>query len=389
MIDLVKLTLAAGDGGEGKVSFRREKFVTKGGPDGGDGGDGGSVIIRSVAGMTTLRDYAGVKLFKAQGGENGGRRKKFGEKGADKILEVPVGTVVYLLAENQTALKRRHNSLIGNDLLGGGKYYLESENQGIPPRDPDDQLTPLEEKAELFVFDSPDQEFLVCHGGKGGRGSVHFKSSTKTTPLEAEYGGFGEQKLVQLELKLLADLGLVGFPNAGKSTFLSKVTKANPKIANYPFTTIEPNLGIMYLGSGQGKEELVIADIPGLIEGASAGKGLGLDFLRHIENCQALMFILYLDESVIFDENVSDQQKAELLWQQYEQLKKELGDYSSKLLEKTSLLTVNKIDLYTAKQIDIFRSYFIDKDMNVIFFSTVTNEGLAEVKKAINKSLIQ
>jgi len=389
MIDLVKLTLAAGDGGEGKVSFRREKFVTKGGPDGGDGGDGGSVIIRSVAGMTTLRDYAGVKLFKAQGGENGGRRKKFGEKGADKILEVPVGTVVYLLAENQTALKRRHNSLIGNDLLGGGKYYLESENQGIPPRDPDDQLMPLEEKVELFVFDSPDQEFLVCHGGKGGRGSVHFKSSTKTTPLEAEYGGFGEQKLVQLELKLLADLGLVGFPNAGKSTFLSKVTKANPKIANYPFTTIEPNLGIMYLGSGQGKEELVIADIPGLIEGASAGKGLGLDFLRHIENCQALMFILYLDESVIFDENVSDQQKAELLWQQYEQLKKELGDYSSKLLEKTSLLTVNKIDLYTAKQIDIFRSYFIDKDMNVIFFSTVTNEGLAEVKKAINKSLIQ
>lgn len=388
MIDLVKLTLAAGDGGEGKVSFRREKFVTKGGPDGGDGGDGGSVIIRSVAGMTTLRDYAGVKLFKAQGGENGGRRKKFGEKGADKILEVPVGTVVYLLAENQTASKRRHNSLIGNDLLGGGKYYLESENQGIPLRDPDEELRLLEEKLELFVFDSPDQEFLVCHGGKGGRGSVHFKSSTKTTPLEAEYGGFGERKLVQLELKLLADLGLVGFPNAGKSTFLSKVTKANPKIANYPFTTIEPNLGIMYLGSGQGKEELVIADIPGLIEGASTGKGLGLDFLRHIENCQVLMFILYLDESVIFDENVSDQQKALMLWQQYEQLKKELGDYSSKLLEKPSILTINKIDLYTAKQIDIFRSYFIDKEVNVIFFSTVTNEGLAEVKKAINKSLI-
>lgn len=387
MIDLVKLTLAAGDGGDGKVSFRREKFVTKGGPDGGDGGDGGSVIVRSIAGMTTLRDYAGVKLFKAQGGENGGRRKKFGEKGADKILEVPVGTVIYLVAENKTANKRRNNSLISNDLLSGGKYYLEEENQGIPPRDLDNQLELLEEKIELFVFDSADQEFLICHGGKGGRGSVHFKSSVKTTPLEAEYGGFGEQKLVYLELKLLADLGLVGFPNAGKSTFLSKVTKANPKIANYPFTTIEPNLGIMYLGSGQGKEELVVADVPGLIEGASKGKGLGLDFLRHIENCQVLMFILYLDESVIFDESISDQQKATMLWQQYEQLKKELGDYSSKLLEKPSILTVNKIDLYTAEQIDIFRSYFRDKDMNVIFFSTVTNAGLEEVKKAISKTI--
>ena len=367
MIDLVKLTLAAGDGG--------------------DGGDGGSVMVRSVAGMTTLRDYAGVKLFKAQGGENGGRRKKFGEKGADKILEVPVGTVIYLIAENKTAHKRRNNSLISNDLLSGGKYYLEEENQGVPVRDFDNQLELLEEKLELFVFDSPDQEFLICHGGKGGRGSVHFKSSVKTTPLEAEYGGFGEQKLVYLELKLLADLGLVGSPNAGKSTFLSKVTKANPKIANYPFTTIEPNLGIMYLGSGQGKEELVVADVPGLIEGASKGKGLGLDFLRHIENCQVLMFILYLDESVIFDESISDQQKAVMLWQQYEQLKKELGDYSLQLLEKSSILTVNKIDLYTAKQIDIFRSYFIDKDMNVIFFSTATNAGLEEVKKAIAQTI--
>lgn len=386
MIDLVKLTLAAGNGGDGKVSFRREKFVTKGGPDGGDGGDGGSIIIRSVAGMTTLRDYAGVKLFKAQSGKPGGRRKKFGEKGANKILEVPVGTVVYLIAENKVANKRRHNSLISDDLLGGGRYYLEKESEGIPPRDLDNQLDLIQEKVELFIFDLADQEFLVCHGGRGGRGNVHFKSSTKTTPLEAEYGGFGEQKLVHLELKLLADLGLVGFPNAGKSTFLSKVTKANPKIANYPFTTIEPNLGIMYLGSGRGKEELVIADIPGLIEGASEGKGLGLDFLRHIENCQILMFILYLDESVIFDETLTDKKKSLMLWQQYEQLKKELGNYSSKLLEKPSILTVNKIDLYTAKQIDIFRSYFNDKDMNVIFFSTVTNEGLEEVKKTIVKT---
>ncbi|KKQ07464.1 MAG: GTPase obg, partial [Candidatus Pacebacteria bacterium GW2011_GWF1_36_5] len=220
-----------------------------------------------------------------------------------------------------------------------------------------------------------------------GRGSVHFKSSVKTTPMEAGYGGFGDQKLVQLELKLLADLGLVGFPNAGKSTFLSKVTKANPKIANYPFTTIEPNLGIMYLGSGQSKEELVVADIPGLIEGASKGKGLGLDFLRHIENCKSLMFILYLDEETIFDEKISDAKKAQMLWEQYEQLRKELNDYDPKMLKKRSIVTINKIDIYTPKQIDTFRSYFTKKDTDVILFSMFTNEGLSEVTKAIAKTV--
>lgn len=383
MIDLVKLTLAAGDGGDGKVSFRREKFVTKGGPDGGDGGDGGSILIRSVAGMTTLRDYAGVSLYKASRGQNGGRRKKFGEKGESKVLEVPVGTVIYLLAENNVAKKRRNNSLLAADSLSGGKYYLEDENQGIPPRDPDDQLETLDEKLELHTFQTAGQELLICQGGRGGRGSVHFKSSTKTTPLEAEYGGFGERKYVQLELKLLADVGLVGLPNAGKSTFLSKVTKANPKIANYPFTTIEPNLGIMYVGADQGREELIIADIPGLIEGASQGKGLGLDFLRHIENCQSLMFVLYLDEMVVFDAALSEAKKAELLWQQYEQLRTELENYSVKMLQKRAIVTVNKIDLYTNSQMDAFRSYFIDKDINLIFFSTVTGAGLEEVKKAL------
>jgi len=387
MIDLVKLTLAAGDGGNGKVSFRREKFVPKGGPDGGDGGDGGSIIIRSKAGMTTLRDYAGAKLIKAANGKNGEKRQKFGEKGSDKVLEVPVGTVVYLLGENQIAAKRRQNTLLDEAALRGGKYYLENEHQGIPPRDPDDQINLLEEKLELFVFKEAGQEFLVCQSGKGGRGNIHFKSSVQTTPLEAEYGAFGERKLVVLELKLLADLGLVGLPNAGKSTFLSKVTKANPKIANYPFTTLEPNLGIMYLGSAQGKDELIIADIPGLIAGASQGKGLGLDFLRHIENCRSLLFILFLDETTIFDKNINDQRKAQLLWQQYEQLRKELSDYDPKMLEKQLIVTINKIDLYTTKQIDTFRSYFMDKNTNVIFFSTATNQGMLEVTKAIAKTL--
>jgi GTP-binding protein len=385
MIDLVKFECQAGDGGHGMVSFRREKYVTKGGPDGGDGGHGGRILVRSVHGMTTLRDYAGIKIVKAEAGGKGGRKQCFGQKGEDKVLEVPVGTVIYVLAENKTAALRKRNSLSAFQ-APAAKYYLEDEHDGVPPRPNDSDLQSLEEKQEVFVFTEPDQEIVLCAGGRGGRGNMSFKSSTKTTPLEAEYGGFGEHKLIQLELKLLADLGLVGWPNAGKSTFLSKVTRANPKIANYPFTTLEPNLGIMQL-DGEVRKELVIADIPGLIEGASQGKGLGLDFLRHIENCQALMYVLYLDEMVVFDDSLSVDQKAELLYQQYEQLKQELGAYAKEMLDKSVVVTINKIDLYTNQQMDAFRSLFAQKNINVIFFSTVTGEGLGEVKTAVQRLL--
>ena len=412
MIDLVKLKLIAGDGGHGIVSFRREKYVPKGGPDGGAGGNGGSIILRSRRGLTTLRDYAGVNKIEAEDGKRGAFRKRFGEKGEDKIIEVPIGTEVVLLAENKISAARRKKYGFVNEegeqeLLnradfkegevapGRGrsngtlaKYYLEDEKQGIPWIEADDlDVNNLKDKLNetLFIFTEDNQEIVICQGGIGGRGNVSFKSSMNTTPLEAEYGSFAEQKYVKLELKLLADLGLVGFPNAGKSTFLSKVTKANPKIANYPFTTIEPNLGIMYLGEGQAKDEIVIADIPGLIEGASEGKGLGLDFLRHVENSKALMFVLYLTEEVIFDQNISDEEKAEMLWDQYQKLKHELETYSDEMAQKSSFLTINKMDLYNAKQIDSFRSYFKQKNMNVIFFSTVSGEGLDEVKKEIAK----
>jgi len=415
MIDLVKLKLVAGDGGDGIVSYRREKYVPKGGPDGGAGGNGGSVILRSRRGLTTLRDYAGVHKIEAENGKRGAFRKRFGERGEDKIIDVPIGTEVVLLSENKIShdraakygfisdsgeqeLLNRADFKDGEVAPGRGrsngtlaKYYLEDEKQGIPLRERDDlEIENLAGDAEgeiLFVFTEDNQEIVICQGGLGGRGNVSFKSSMNTTPLEAEYGSFGEQKYIKLELKLLADLGLVGFPNAGKSTFLSKVTKANPKIANYPFTTIEPNLGIMYLGEGQAKEEIVIADIPGLIEGASEGKGLGLDFLRHVENSAALMFVLYLKEEVIFDDSVSDQEKAEMLWQQYQQLKHELESYSDKMSQKRSFLTINKMDLYSAEQIDIFRDYFKQKNMGVIFFSTVSGEGLDLVKKEISKIL--
>lgn len=414
MIDLVKLTLQAGSGGDGKVSFRREKYVTKGGPDGGDGGDGGHVLIRSQAGLTTLRDLAGLKKVEAGRGKNGGQRKKFGERGQDKVITVPVGTVLWLQAENAVSALRRQkygfvnaqgeqqllrradldkrtlSAALATADIAWTKYWLEKEGQPIPKREAlsllngEQQLADLQTgRVELFTFTAPDQEIVVCQGGFGGLGNTAFKSSTHTTPYEAEYGSFGEVKVLELELRLLADVALVGLPNAGKSTFLSKVTKANPKIANYPFTTLEPNLGILYLGKGQGKEELIIADIPGLVEGASQGKGLGLDFLRHIKNCQALMYVLHLPEEVIFDPQLTEKAQAELLWQQYQDLRGELKTYDSALISKPRLLTINKLDLYTTKQIETFRSYFRQKKENVIVFSGFTGEKLREVTTAL------
>jgi GTP-binding protein len=415
MIDFVTLRMKAGDGGNGRVSFRHEKYAAKGGPDGGDGGEGGNVIIRATRTLSTLRDLAGLKLIEAKKGGHGGRKKQFGERGADVVVEVPVGTVIWLRAENRaSALRRRKHQFVTsageqaflkrsdfeNTFLTRGsgldRYTVEKESQSAPLREADslpeeilqafqtqtlsDQDLP---KEELFHFTEDGQEIILCKGGIGGRGNVAFKGSTMTTPLMAEYGSFGEEKLVQLELKLLADLGLVGFPNAGKSTFLSKVTRANPKIAQYPFTTLEPNLGILYLGKDQSQDEVVIADIPGLVEGASQGKGLGLDFLRHVENCQALMFVLALSEEMIFQSGNSEAQNAELLWQQFEQLRQELGQYNAQLLEKPFFLTVNKIDIYSDKQKDVIRSTFDEKSMNVILFSGVTGEGLETVKKAI------
>lgn len=419
MIDLVTLRIKAGDGGNGMVSFRHEKYAAKGGPDGGDGGNGGNVIVRATKALGTLRDLAGVKVIEAAKGQNGGRRKKYGERGADTVVEVPIGTVIWLLRENPTSeahrkkygfinaqgqqafLKRsdyQERQFAGTP--GLERYFVEKESQGVPPREKeylDEQLLEavashqlektypdvLKNKAALFTFTADGQEVVLCQGGIGGRGNTAFKGSTNTTPLEAEYGGFGEDKLIQFELKLLANLALVGFPNAGKSTFLSKVTKANPKIANYPFTTLEPNLGILYLGKGQGKDEIIIADIPGLVEGASRGKGLGLDFLRHIENCQALMYVLALPEEIIYDKQQTVDSQAILLWQQYENLQQELRAYDPQLLEKPAFLTVNKIDVYSAEQIDAFRQIFDEKDRKLIPFSAATGKGLDLVKQQI------
>jgi len=281
-IDRAKISVIAGNGGHGVVSFRREKYVPKGGPDGGDGGKGGNIIIRTDANLHTLLDFRYKRRFKAESGKHGMGANKTGRNGQDLIIRVPRGT---LIKDYET-----------NEIL-----------------------------ADLV---EANQQVVVAKGGKGGRGNTHFATSTNQTPRYAEPGEEGKSQQIILELKLIADVGLVGLPNAGKSTLLSRLSAARPKIADYPFTTLIPNLGIVKYKE---HKSFVMADIPGLIKGAHEGKGLGLDFLRHIERTKVLAFLI---ESV-----------SEDVIGVYEILKNELRLYNSKLVARTGLIVLTKSDL--------------------------------------------
>ncbi len=409
MIDLVKLILVAGDGGRGRVSFLRNKKTTKGGPDGGDGGNGGNVVIRGNKNFATLKHFTGKVLYEAQNGVPGDKRKKIGGKGESLVIEVPIGTSIGVVAENDIARRRRSfvgvNTLFKREAVQMERYFLEKEGAPVPQQnyqlmevvgsdelvEPQiqDILTAIRDVEPIIVAEitQDGQEIVICQGGFGGRGNERFKSSIKTTPLEAEYGSEGEKRALILELKLLADVGLVGFPNAGKSTFLSVVTKARPKIANYPFTTIEPNLGVIYFenAGNDGLQELVVADIPGLIEGASEGKGLGYDFLRHIENCSVLMFVLALEEEQVFNEALTDDQKAEILFEQFSKLSVELKAHGDMLRDKKYLVTINKSDLYSEELIKMIAERFAKEGIVLHFFSGATQIGLAEIKEELKK----
>lgn len=284
-VDEVEVFVKAGDGGRGCVSFRREKFVPRGGPNGGDGGAGGSVILEADQGLATLLDFHYKRHYRARRGEHGRGSDQHGANGPDLLLRVPLGTVVR---------ERDSGQLLGD-------------------------LT------------TPGQRLVVARGGRGGRGNAAFASSIRRAPRIAQPGGTGEERRLRLELKLLADVGLVGFPNAGKSTLVSKLSAARPKIADYPFTTLTPHLGLVRVDDEQG---FVLADLPGLVPGAHQGKGLGLRFLRHIERTRLLVHVLDLDPTNGRDP-VED----------YQALQKELRAYSPALAERTQLVAANKVDL--------------------------------------------
>lgn len=324
-IDEAKFFVRGGDGGNGCVSFRREKFIPKGGPDGGDGGDGGDVILEASQRLNSLIDFRYRSHFKAENGGHGQGKKKHGRNGRDLVVPVPPGLIV---RDSQTGV-------ILGDLVSDG------------------------------------QKITVARGGHGGRGNSHFASSTNRAPRIATKGKKGEELWLQVELKILADVGLVGLPNAGKSTLLSKLSAARPKIASYPFTTVEPNLGVLQLGDHPPR---IIADIPGLIEGAHAGAGLGHRFLKHIERTKMLLHIL--DAAQPAAAVIADRKTVE----------EEIGRFDRNLLLHKRILILNKIDLVKDQtQLEDLRNNLIDSGFPVFVISAMKGTGLEELKNFIIK----
>jgi GTP-binding protein len=333
-IDEAKIEVRSGKGGDGIVSFRRERTKPRGGPDGGDGGNGGSIWIEISPRMTTLSDYRRQKLFKAESGQDGGKNDRRGKSGEDLTLYFPLGTIVKIIAKDG----------------------------------------PLQ-KIDLIRKDQKLQKLEIAKGGRGGHGNAWFKNSVRQAPRIRQLGIRGEKLTLELELKLLADVGLIGLPNSGKSTLLSRLSHARPRIADYPFTTLEPNLGVLEfeeLGI-RSKKAMILADIPGLIEGAHQGKGLGIKFLRHTERCKILIHIIDgISEDVVRD---------------YKTVNKELKSYSPKLAHKKQIVVLNKIDALnneTMKQLN--NELFAVTKSKIFPISAVTGKGIKELIVELLKS---
>ncbi len=325
MIDAVEIEVEGGNGGNGAVSFRREKFVPRGGPDGGRGGRGGDVIVIANPQLNTLRRYRRQRRFRAQAGANGGTNQKRGRAGASLLLELPVGTVV-------------------------------SEAGGDP----------------LVDLDADGQSLVVAWGGRGGHGNMYFRSSTNQTPRVAQKGEIGERRRLRFELRVLADIGIVGLPNAGKSSLLSCLSAARPRVANYPFTTLEPHLGVVSVGW----DEFVMADLPGLIEGAADGHGLGHDFLRHTSRTRLLVHLI--------DGSQDDPAAARAT------VNRELAGYSSDLASRPQIVVVNKVDLEDVALLkDEIAALFTDLDQPPLFCSAMTGEGTDAVVQACASALAE
>lgn len=333
-IDEAIITVRSGKGGNGCASLRREANLPKGGPDGGDGGKGGDVIFRGTNSLMTLYDFRLHRHYFAQNGEGGMGRDRYGKAAPALYVDLPVGTLIYEIQEHEDG-------------------------------------TETEKCIADLVEDGT--EIVICRGGKGGRGNLHFKSSTNRTPRYAEPGFPGEEKRIRLELKILADVGLLGMPSAGKSTFISKVSAAKPKIAAYPFTTLVPNLGVM---EDDDYTRMVIADIPGLIEGAHQGRGLGITFLKHVERTRFLVHILAVED--LDRENPMDG---------YAMLTQELCEYSPELGQKTQIKVINKIDTLTDEELADLKAKTDASGETVYFVSALTGQGLDDLVQAMWQQL--
>ena len=319
-LDQAKIYVKAGNGGSGSASFRREKFIEFGGPDGGDGGEGGSIVFIANKNLNTLIDFRYQQHFKAEKGEDGKGKKKTGKSGKDLILKVPVGTQI---------LEEDNNTLIED-------------------------------------FTKSEQKIIIAKGGKGGLGNVRFKSSTNRAPKKKTNGDEGESFWIWLQLKVIADIGIIGMPNSGKSSLLSVLTSARPKIANYPFTTINPNLGV----TNYDDKEITLADIPGLVEGAHEGIGLGDKFLRHIERCKSILHLIDITNDNLLEN--------------YSKVRKELYKYGNKLVKKREIIVFNKIDMVgdeeIIKKLDIFKKKIKRK---IYTISALKHSGLKIMKRAL------
>jgi GTP-binding protein len=323
-LDQAKINLKAGNGGSGSASFRREKYVEFGGPDGGDGGDGGSILFEAERNLNTLIDYRYSQHFKAENGKPGSKKNKTGANGKDLILKVPIGTQIY-----------------------------EEDNNTI-----------------IYDFKKDKEKYLVASGGKGGLGNVRFKSSTNRAPRKKTNGKNGEEFWIWLQLKIIADVGIIGLPNAGKSSLLASLTRAKPKIANYPFTTINPNLGVTYYNN----KEVTLADIPGLVEGAHKGIGLGDKFLRHIERCKILLHLI----------DVSENNLAE----NYLKIRSELKSYDPSISKKKEIIYLNKSDLVGKKNLKeklLLFSSKIKKKYKII--SVFKKDDIQTIKRVLVTSI--
>ena len=323
-LDQAKIYIKAGNGGSGASSFRREKFVEFGGPDGGDGGAGGSIIFESERNLNTLIDFRYKQHFKAENGKPGSKKNKTGAGGKNLILKIPVGTQIY-----------------------------EEDNNTL-----------------IYDFVKNKEKFVVASGGKGGVGNTKFKSSTNRAPRKKTSGETGEEFWIWLQLKVIADIGIIGLPNAGKSSLLKKFTRAKPKVANYPFTTINPNLGVLSINH----KEIVMADIPGLIEGSHKGVGLGDKFLRHIERCKTLVHLIDISE-----ENIMEN---------YLKVRNELSKYDKNILNKKEIIIFNKLDLIDKnKKNEITKNFKKQVKKNFEIISLVTNYNLEHIRKLIYKNV--